>query len=282
VGIREVRQQRPRSRASTKVWTVPGRRRWLLLGLRVKGMNSDMGTAAALTGLTDSLVADHDVVDFMHTLVDRSVDLLGQAGGLMLSDGGELQILATSSYRVKVLERFQLDNREGPCLECFTSGAPTVDIGDDPRWPRFSKRRKDLNYFAVYAVPLHLGDKVFGALNTFRTVEQGKMTSADQQLQQAFADLATIGLVQQRALRERTVLAEQLQTALHSRVLIEQAKGVLAGREGIPLDVAFTVLRSYARSNQLRLSDVARDVIEGVLTTGQLAEQRKRSPRRRS
>ena len=240
-------------------------------------MTGDTTAAAALSGLTDSLVADYNVVDFMHTLVDRSADLLGEAGGLMLSDGGDLQILATTSYQVKMLELFELDNREGPCLECFTSGAPTVDIGDgDPRWPHFSKRRQESDYCAVYAVPLHIGDDVLGALNTFRTVDQGEMTAPDQQLQQAFADLAAIGLMQQRALRKRTVLAEQLQTALHSRVLIEQAKGVLAGREGIPVEVAFTILRSYARSNQRRLSDVARDVIDGALPTRQFAEPRKR------
>jgi transcriptional regulator with GAF, ATPase, and Fis domain len=243
-------------------------------------MSQNLQAAAVLSGLTDSLVAEYDVVDFMHTLVDRSVDLLGEAGGLMVSDGGELQILATTSYRVKMLELLELDNHQGPCLECFSSGAPTVDIGDgDVRWPLFSERRKGLNFFAVYAVPLHLGNDVLGALNTFRTTEQAEMTPADQLLQQAFADLATIGLVQQRALRRRTVLAEQLQTALNSRVVIEQAKGVLAGREGVPVDVAFTALRSYARSKQRRLSDVARDVVDGALPTRRLAEERRRSSR---
>ncbi len=231
-----------------------------------------------MAGLTDSLVRDHDVVDFMHAVVDRSVELLGAAGGLMLSDSGDLQVMATSSYAVKALELFELDNREGPCLECFISGAPTLDIGDgDPRWPSFSSRRRESGYFAVYAVPLRLGDEIIGALNTFRTAEQAEMSPGDQKLQQAFADLATIGLVQQRALRERSVLAEQLQSALHSRVLIEQAKGVFAGRENVPLDVAFNVLRSFARSNQLRLSDVAKGVVDGAVPTGELRQNVKRS-----
>jgi GAF domain-containing protein len=222
--------------------------------------------ARTFVELADSLVADFDLVDFLRLLTDRCVDLLdASAAGVLLADGdGVLRVMAASDERVRLLELFQLQNDEGPCLDCFRGGvAVTVpDLREEAaRWPRFTARARDIGFTSVQALPMRLRDEVVGALNLFHTAP-APVDPADASFAQALADVATISVLQQRTTERSTLLNEQLQSALNSRVLIEQAKGKLAERHRTDMEQAFTTLRSYARSHNRRLADVARAFID--------------------
>ncbi|MDT5025871.1 MAG: hypothetical protein QOE61_2297 [Micromonosporaceae bacterium] len=216
--------------------------------------------------MADTLVDDFDVIDFMHVLTERCVQLLDvSAAGLLLTDGQDkLQVVAASSERTRLLELFQLQTDQGPCVDCFRTGQP-VSVADLPsagRWPRFTAAATAVGFSAVHALPMRLRTEVIGALNLF-DASPGALDKGKLRIGQALADVASIGLLQQRAIRRRDVLTEQLQTALNSRVLIEQAKGVLAERLHLDVDEAFTVLRSGARRNNRRLSELAQAIIDG-------------------
>ncbi|MEU4499260.1 GAF and ANTAR domain-containing protein [Streptomyces sp. NPDC023998] len=224
--------------------------------------------AKTFVELADNLVADFDLMDFLRLLTDRCVGMLGAgAAGVLLADReGELRVMAASDEQVRLLELFQLQNDEGPCLECFRTGAPVTvpDLRTEAdRWPRFVARAQHSGFAAVQALPMRLRDEVVGALNLFRT-HPGPFDPVGTPIAQALADVATISLLQQRSTHRSTVLNEQLQTALNSRVLIEQAKGKLAERQGIDMEQAFTALRGYARAHNRRLSDLARAFIDGT------------------
>jgi transcriptional regulator with GAF, ATPase, and Fis domain len=217
--------------------------------------------------LTDTMVADFDVIDFLHVLTDRSVQLLDvSAAGLLLADPrGELQVVAASSEAARLLELFQLQSDQGPCLDCFRSGRPVAaaDLGAEAaRWPRFAPAARQAGFGAVQALPMRLRDQVIGALNLFRA-RPGTFGSADVRVGQALADVATISLLHERSMRRSDALNEQLQTALNSRVIIEQAKGKLAERLGLDMGQAFNLLRDHARTRNLRLSDLARAFVVG-------------------
>jgi len=222
--------------------------------------------------LADTLVADYDVVDLMQHLVDVSVSLLGaQAAGLLLVDQpGGLTVVASSSEESRLLEVFQLQNNQGPCLDCVTTST-AVSCGDlvaeTDRWPMFAQAAADAGFRSVVALPLRLRSEVVGGLNLFYTRSQ-QIPSVDQRIGQAFADVATIGILQQRAMHRGALLAEQLQRALNSRVTIEQAKGVLAERLGVGVGQAFSALRLHARNHNMRLTDVAMGVVRGELDIG--------------
>ena len=215
--------------------------------------------------LTDTMVVGFDVIDFMHMLTDRSVQLLDvAAAGLLLADPrGELRVVAASSQAARLLELFQLQNDEGPCLDCFRSGQPVTaaDLAAAAqRWPRFAPAARAAGFAAVQALPMRLREQVIGALNLFR-VGPGAFEPADVRVGQALADVATISLLQERSMRHSDTLNEQLQTALNSRVVIEQAKGKLAERLGLDMDQAFALLREYAHHSHQRLTDVARNFV---------------------
>ncbi len=216
--------------------------------------------------LADTLVDDFDVIDFLHVLTERCVELLGvSAAGLLLTDGQDtLQVVAASSERTRLLELFQLQTDEGPCVDCFRSGRPVsvADLSSTGRWPNFAAAAAEVGYCAVHAVPMRLRSEILGALNFF-DVGAGALDDSTLRIGQALADVATIGLLQQRAIHRRDVLTEQLQSALNSRVLIEQAKGMLAERLGLDMADAFTALRAAARRQNRRLSELARAVVEG-------------------
>jgi GAF domain-containing protein len=212
--------------------------------------------------LADTMVADFDVIDFLYLLTDRSVRLLAaSAAGVVLVDPrGELRLAAASSEQAELLELFQLQNDQGPCLECSRTGQPVTvaDLtGPAQRWPRFAEAAVQSGFRTVQALPMRLRDEVIGALNLFGT-EPGPFEAADLRIAQALADVATIGLLQERNVRRRDTVAEQLQAALNSRVMIEQAKGKLAERLSLDMDRAFTMLREYARNTNQHLTDVAR------------------------
>ncbi len=220
--------------------------------------------------LTDTMVADFDVIDFLHVLTDRSVQLLDvSAAGLLLADPrGELRVVAASSEAARLLELFQLQNQEGPCLDCYRTGRPVeaTDLAAEARrWPRFAAAARQAGFAAVQALPMRLREQVLGALNLFRA-DAGAFAPGDVRVGQALADVATISLLHERNVRLSDTLNEQLQTALNSRVIIEQAKGKLAERLGLDMDQAFSLLRRYARARNLRLSDLAQALIDGSET----------------
>jgi transcriptional regulator with GAF, ATPase, and Fis domain len=217
--------------------------------------------------LTDTMVAGFDVIDFLHVLTDRSVQLLDvSAAGLLLADPrGELRVVAASSEAARLLELFQIQNDQGPCLDCFRAGRP-VQAADlaaaAPRWPRFAPAARHAGFAAVQALPMRLREQVIGALNLFRA-GPGAFAPADVRVGQALADVATISLLHERSMRHSDALNEQLQTALNSRVIIEQAKGKLAERLGLDMDQAFGLLRDRARVSNRRLSDLAQAFVDG-------------------
>ena len=218
--------------------------------------------------LADTMVAEFDVIDFLHLLTDRSVALLAAsaAGVVLAAPRGELRVAAASSDEVGLLELFQLQNDQGPCLECFRTGRPVTAAGlsgPAQRWPRFAEAAARSGFASVEALPMRLRDQVIGALNLFRA-EPEPLEAADLRIGQALADVATIGLLHERNVRRRETVAEQLQAALNSRVMIEQAKGKLAERLSIDMDRAFTMLRDYARNTNQHLTDVARTFVDGA------------------
>ena len=227
---------------------------------------AELHVADVFVELADTLVDDFDVMDFLHVLTERSVTTLGvSAAGLLLADEQcTLQLVAASSERTRVLELFQLQADQGPCVDCFRSGRPVseIDISRAGRWPRFAAAAAEVGFAAVHALPMRLRTEIIGALNFFSTqpesIEESRL-----RLGQALADVATIGLLQQRAIHRRDALTEQLQTALNSRVLIEQAKGVLAERLQLSVDDAFAILRHAARGQNRRLSEVALAIVDG-------------------
>jgi hypothetical protein len=174
-------------------------------------------------------------------------------------------VVSASTAQAHLVELFQVQTSEGPCLDCFHSSSQVTatDLSEDRRWPRFAARARQAGYRAVHALPLRLRSDTIGALNLFGNVS---LSAQDLRIGQALADVATIGILQERAIHRREVLAEQLQVALNSRVIIEQASGILAERGGLDIAQAFILLRSHARSNNRRLSDLARDVVTGATT----------------
>ena len=236
-------------------------------------MSTERLLAQTFVELADTLVADFDVVDFLHTLTNRTAELFDAAeAGVMLSDQrGGLRVMASSSERARLLELFELQNEQGPCLDSFNSGDPVhaEDLLHEDRWPLFTAEATEAGFRSVHSLPLRFRSEVIGALNLFRT-KPGLLAETELEGAQAMADIATISILQERALREAKVLADQLQRALNSRVIIEQAKGVLAERTQVNLDDAFNMLRSYARNNNRRLHDVATAVVSSLINVEDL------------
>ena len=231
--------------------------------------------ARTLVELADTLVADFDVVELLTLLADRCVEVLevGAAGLMLAGPDGELRVMASSSEAMRVLELFELQSKEGPCLDCYRSGRPVMDqdlAQVTSRWPLFAAETLAAGFCSVQALPLRWRGTVIGALNLFQ-VEPGEMRAPDVEAAQALADVATIAILQHRASLEAQVVNQQLQHALNSRIVIEQAKGMVAQREGLNMEQAFSALRTHARNHNLRLVDVAEAVISGALAPAALA-----------
>lgn len=234
-----------------------------------------------LVELADSLVDDFDVVELLSLLADRCVEVLGvsAAGVMLVAPEGDLRVVASSSEAMRVLELFELQSDEGPCLDCFRTGEAVLLDEDlaaaEGRWPRFAPVATQAGFRSAHALPMRLRGTVIGALNLF-TPDRGALSADDVMAGQALADVATIAIVQQRVATESRVLIDQLNTALTSRVVIEQAKGVLAERAGLSMESAFEAMRRYARDRNLHLADVARSVIDRTLAPGALQAARPR------
>lgn len=240
-------------------------------------MDREQRLAETFVELADTLTDDFDIIDFLQVLAARCVELLDvAAAGIMLADqAGSLMTVAASDERARLLELFEIQNDEGPCRDCYRLGAAVVNVdlpGARERWPQFAPQAIAGGFRSANSVPLRLRSQVVGSLNLFHA-GTGGLGSAELRLAQALADAATIGILQQRTIRRSEVVAGQLQAALTSRIIIEQAKGVLAERLRISADEAFEVLRGAARSRNLLLSDLARDVASGSADTEQLLRQ---------
>ena len=231
--------------------------------------------AAIFVEVADTLVDEFDLIDFLHMLTDRAASLVDAAAvGILLADPrGRLEFMAGSDENVKLLELFQLQNQEGPCLDAFRTAHPVINVdlsAAGGRWPRFAPRATAVGYQAVHAFPLRLRQQVIGAMNVFGTTKGGDFHDTDVAVMQALADVASIALIQERAIRRGEVLTEQLQGALNSRIVIEQAKGMVAERLGLDMEWSFTVLRNHARNHNVRLADLAKAVIDGTLAASML------------
>jgi len=214
--------------------------------------------------LADTLVDEFDLLDFLHTVSGHAAEVTGgSAVGVMLADRDGLHPMASSSENARILELFQVQHAEGPCLECHRTGREVGDIqlaGSADRWPVFVSKAIELGYRTSHCFPLRLRDEVIGALNVFRT-DDDFLAEEERRVVRALADVATIALMQERAIRRAEELTEQLQFALNSRIVIEQAKGAVARTLDVPVDEAFAILRAHARRHRMRLTELARGVV---------------------
>ena len=234
----------------------------------------DEWLARTFVELADTLVADFDLIEFLAMLADRCVELLGAAEvGLVLAGPSGLQVMASSSERMKLTELLEVQFDEGPCFECYAMGLPLLNqrlASADARWPRFAPKARQSGFQTVHAVPLRLRDEVIGAMNVFDT-SLHEMTSTEANLLRAFADAATIGILQERTVKQQSDLSIQLQGALNSRIAVEQAKGIVAERLKVDMDTAFGMIRQHARNHGSKLSAVADALIHGSLSAAGLA-----------
>jgi len=216
--------------------------------------------------VADTLVDDFDLLDFLHMLTVRTADLVGaSAVGLLLADQrGHLRFMAASDEKARILEIFQVQVSEGPCFDAYRSAEAVVNADlrtETSRWPEFTQHALAVGFHSVHAFPMRVRREVIGALNVFGSEVGGPLDEVDVQIVQALTDVASIGLLQERAVRRGEVLTEQLQGALNSRIAIEQAKGAISQAHGISIDAAFNALRGYARKNNRKLTEVAREVL---------------------
>lgn len=237
-------------------------------------MTRETVLARTFVELADTLVDDFDVVDLLTRLADRCVEILDvDAAGIMLArPDGQLRVMASSSEAMRVLELFEVQAQEGPCLDCHHSGEPVVnqDLATvNGRWPQFAPEALAAGFRSVHALPMRLRGTVIGALNLFRA-GPGEMDPADLEAAQALADVATIAILQHRSILEAQVINDQLTHALNSRIVIEQAKGMVAERLNLDVERSFAVLRGHARNHNLRLADIAEAIIAGTLAASAL------------
>ena len=245
-------------------------------------MSREQDLLAAFTEFADTLVADYDVVEFLHRLAERCVEFVDVSeAGIMLADrDGTLCYIASSSERMRLIELFELQHDEGPCLDAYRTGVPvhssTTDDANE-RWPNFARHAHEVGFQAISALPMRLRTDVIGALNLFSATPE-PLSAEDQQVAQALADIATIGILQERALSDGHIVTSQLQAALQSRIVIEQAKGIVAEHNHVSVDDAFTLLRGYARSHNRLLGQTANQIINGTLATDALGAPTRNQP----
>jgi GAF domain-containing protein len=223
----------------------------------------------AFTTLADTLVAGYDVLELLQTLVEYCHDLLDvdSAGILLAAAGGELEVVASTNEANTLVEIMQLDADAGPCLQAFRTRAvvsvPDIDVGSE-RWPDFTATAQAQGIHSVYAIPLRLRETTIGTLNLMRN-ERGELNPYDIRAAQALADVATIGILQERTVRDAWAIRDQLQQALSTRIIIEQAKGVVAETEKLSMDEAFARIRGHARAHQTPLTVVAQQLVAGEI-----------------
>jgi GAF domain-containing protein len=226
--------------------------------------------ASTFVELADTLVADFDVVDFLTTLVTKCTDVLdGPEVGLAVADrSGKLRVLACTTERMKVLELVEVQNDEGPCRDSFHTGQQVINQRVDAmeyQWPTFIPMARTAGFLMLHAFPMRLRGKSIGAINIFDS-NLREITTHEAAIVQAFADVATIGILQERSAADGAVLTERLNRALSTRFVIERAEGLVAENLKTTIDEAFSLLRGYSWRENQRLSDVARSITEGTIT----------------
>lgn len=219
--------------------------------------------------LADSLVAQYDVIDLLQTLVDRATHLFdASASGIIIGpDADHMETIVSTSETSRIVGLMQLRADEGPCVEAVATGrvvsvATATEIHD--RWPKFATAAEGSGYVSVHAIPLRLRGQTIGSLNLFRDHE-GALNDADAIAAQALADVATISILQERTIQDKTTIEAQLQRALESRVMIEQAKGVISHTHRLDMDAAYRLIRHHSRSTQTPMSEVATGITNGSL-----------------
>jgi transcriptional regulator with GAF, ATPase, and Fis domain len=229
--------------------------------------------ARTFVELADTIVDDYDVIEVLTTLAHRCVEIFGGEAGIMLADrDGRLHTAASSSERMQQVELFEVQHEQGPCPDAFRDRIRVVcpDLVDAAdRWPLFAPRALDAGFHAVHAIPMRLRQQSLGAMNLL-SERPGPMADDDLSSAQALADVATIAILQHRAAEDARVVVRQLHEALNSRIVIEQAKGFVAQVLATDTDVAFSIIRSYARSHNRRLAEVARDITVRTLAPDDL------------
>jgi transcriptional regulator with GAF, ATPase, and Fis domain len=234
-------------------------------------------TATTFVEIVDTLVDNFDVIEVLTVLTSRTVELLdATAAGILLADEhGRLRVMAASTEQIQLLELFQLQNDEGPCLDSFRSGAIVAhpDLAEPSPWPRFAAESVAAGYPSVCAIPMRLKERVLGCLNLFMSTAES-LPPTDVALAQALADVASIAVVQDQAARLAAIREGHLQHALTSRIKIEQAKGMIAEFARIDMDRAFNRLRTHARNNNLGLTSLAEQLVDGSLPIASVAGQR--------
>jgi GAF domain-containing protein len=244
-----------------------------------RAVNRQALTATTFVEIVDTLVDHFDVIDVLTQLTSRSVELLeAAAAGILLADSdGQLRIIGASTEQVGLLELFQIQNDEGPCLDCYHTGAVvrSASLEETSPWPRFAVESVSAGLSSVCAVPLRLKDVILGCLNLFMSEPVG-LSDAEIALAQALADVASIAIVQDQATRQAAVREGHLQHALTSRISIEQAKGMISEHAHVDMDEAFNRLRSYARNNNRGLTEVAESLVAGTVSIEAIWDRRRR------
>ena len=241
-------------------------------------------TATTFVEIVDTLVGDFDVIEVLTLLTSRCVELLdaAAAGILLADDNGHLRVIGASTEQIHLLELFQVQNDEGPCLDCYNTGQVVLhpSLDRETPWPNFTAECTAAGFHSVCAVPLRLKSHTLGCLNMFMSEPDG-LTEADVALAQALADVASIAIVQDQAIRDAAIREGQLQHALNSRISIEQAKGMIAERLNVDMDAAFATLRTYARSNNRGLTEVAEALVDGSTSIDAVKPVRRPPPPQR-
>ena len=239
------------------------------MGDKFDGPDRQTLTANTFVELIDTLVEDFDVIDVLTMLASRCVELLqAAAAGILLADeSGHLRVMAASTEKIALLELFQVQNEEGPCMDSFRTGQVVADanLATGSRWPLFTAESLAAGYPSVCAVPLRLRDVILGCLNLFLT-DPVPLTATEINLAQALADVASIAIIQDQAARDAAIREDRLQHALNSRIAIEQAKGMLAEHGNVDMDEAFNRLRRFARNHNRGLTEVAQSLVAGSLS----------------
>jgi GAF domain-containing protein len=233
-------------------------------------------TTTTFVEIVDTLVGEFDVIEVLTVLTSRCVELLGAAAaGILLADGdGHLRVIGASTEQIQLLELFQVQNDQGPCLDCFHTGAVVLhsDLDAVSPWPLFAAECTEAGFASVCAVPLRLKARILGCLNMFMA-EPGGLPETDVALAQALADVASIAIIQDQATRDAAVREGHLQHALNSRIVIEQAKGMIAERSKVDMDEAFSRLRTYARNHNLGLTSLAEALVAGTTNVDVIADR---------
>ena len=229
----------------------------------------------AFVAMTDALMSEYDVVDLLSTLLNMCTDILGvDAGGILLVDGaGELDLVASTSEEAKVVETIIIAAGAGPCIDCYTTGT-AVSVGDietvADKWPRFYEAAKEQGFHSTYAVPMRIRGEVIGVMNLLST-QRAPISVRDGNIAQSLADIAVLGILHERNFRNPLAITEQLHLALDTRILIEQAKGVLAQAEKLSMSDAFNALRAYAQANDTTLRATAEGTVRRTLSASDVA-----------